>query len=62
MHPAADRARFSYIHDDSRWTQVGGEAHVQTVGKGQEIVMTATDGALVDAWLADIFSDVPAIS
>lgn len=61
MHPAASRARFSYIHDDSRWREVDGEARVQTVGKGQEIVMTATDGTLVDAWLAELFADVPSI-
>jgi putative DNA base modification enzyme with NMAD domain len=59
MHPSAERARFSYIHDESRWTKVGAEAHVQTVGKGQEIVMTPTDSALVDGWIAEILSDVP---
>jgi hypothetical protein len=59
MHPAAERARFSYIHDGSRWREGGSGVQVQTVGKGQEIVMTPTDGAIVERWLDEIFSDVP---
>jgi hypothetical protein len=61
MHPAANHARFSYIHDQSRWKQAGGETRVQTVGKGQEIVMTTPERGLVECWLGEIFADVAPI-
>lgn len=62
MHPAAGQVRFSYIHDPKRWRFEGKEeALVQSIGKGQEIVMAPRDTAPIDRWLATLFEDVPSI-
>ena len=59
MHPGAGQVRFSYIHAPSRWTTSGrGGALVQSVGKGQEIVMTPGERAPVQGWLETLFEDV----
>jgi hypothetical protein len=63
MHPEAGQVRFSYIHDPTRWSRTdAGSAIVQTVGKGQEIVMTAEKTAPLDQWLAMLFEDVPSVA
>lgn len=62
MQPSASTVRFSYIHDARRWKGADdGTSRVQTIGKGQEIVMTVLNRAPVDAWLASVFEDVPAL-
>jgi hypothetical protein len=62
MHPSEDTVSFSYIYDPSRWRRGdGGTARVKTIGKGQEIVMTPSDRAPVDEWLATVFADVPSL-
>jgi hypothetical protein len=62
MHPDAGRARFSYIHEATRWGHAEqGAAFVRTIGKGQEIVMGTDETAPVDAWLAALFEDVPSL-
>ena len=59
MHPEAGQVSFSYIHDPGRWVYSDrGSALVQTIGKGQEIVMTPSPTAPVDEWLANLFEDV----
>ncbi len=59
MHPDAGQVRFSSIHDAGRWEGSSGKTvRVQTVGKGQEIVMTPGPRAPVDEWLAGLFEDV----
>ncbi len=64
MHPEAARARFSYIHEPSRWrhADTGDGALVRTIGKGQEIVMDAVEAAPLETWLESIFEDVPSLS
>ena len=62
MHPGAGVARFSYIHNPKRWRQPADDiAIVQTIGKGQEIVMNVDDRGPVDDWLAGLFADVPTL-
>jgi hypothetical protein len=59
MHPENAQVRFSYIHDPDRWTCIDQEsALVQSVGKGQEIVMTPGPNAPVEDWLTRLFEDV----
>lgn len=62
MHPDAGQVRFSYIHAAKRWRHAGdGHALVQSIGKGQEVVMAPGDTAPIDQWLASLFEDVPSI-
>jgi hypothetical protein len=62
MHPDVGQVRFSYIHDATRWRLVGKEgALVQSIGKGQEIVMGPRETAPIDQWLARLFEDVPSV-
>lgn len=62
MHPDAGQVGFSYIHKATRWRHVDeGRATVQTIGKGQEIVMSPAKTAPLDKWLAKLFEDVPSL-
>ncbi len=63
MHPDAGQAAFSYIYEEKRWRHLdSGLATVQTIGKGQEIVMDADATAPVFDWIAALFEDVPSLT
>ncbi len=58
--PATGRTTLSYHRDPDRWTpEDAAWCHLQTVGKGQEFVLATTATAARDAWLAQLFQDVP---
>jgi hypothetical protein len=62
MSPDAGLASLSYHGDRERWLTVDAEAcRLSSVARGQEFVLSTTRSDLLDAWLAVVFADAPAI-
>lgn len=59
LHPDAGVATLTFHSDAMRWGRLpGGRARLQTVGRGQEFVLTTRDAVPLDEWLGALFSDV----
>jgi len=59
MRPDAGVATLSYHGDAKRWTPVDNAiCRLDTVAKGQEFVLDATNPELLDQWLAQLFADL----
>ncbi|CAN5736166.1 hypothetical protein BH10CHL1_BH10CHL1_14130 [soil metagenome] len=55
--PAGKPSGLSYHHTARRWTQVGDDVHLQSVGRGQEFVLDCADYPEAFAWLNEIFGE-----
>lgn len=59
MHPESGSTCLSYHGDPDRWSPENPDSCLlQTVGKGQEFVLTTHDQASLKIWLSKIFTEV----
>ena len=59
MHPKTLQATLSYHQDPDRWFERDADwCALQSVGKGQEFVLTAQDPTLPQRWLTQLFADL----
>jgi hypothetical protein len=62
FHPETSVAALSYHGDRGRWSSVNAEScRLLSVSKGQEFVLHVSDNRRLDAWLADVFADIPSV-
>jgi len=56
FYPTQDRVPLSYHHDMNRWTRTAdGGTRLQSVAKGQEFVLDATQYPEIKAWILSLF-------
>jgi len=56
MLPADGKSKLSYHKDSGRWMRIaGGSVRLQTVGKGQELVLNTPDLIAAEDWLSRLF-------